>query len=238
MIKKEKLAGDQPTWSRRVAVAAVRAWLTLRYQVFSRRYDRLTLELIDGAPLLVLPQVFNPVLLRTGAFLARALTRLPLGDPAKLTVLDMGTGSGVGAVFAARRGARVVAVDINPEAVRCARINALLNQQDEQIEVRHGDLFEPVRGQQFDLVLFNPPFYRGAPSDKLDHAWRGQDVFERFAGGLAGMLTPNGYALLVLSSDGDCPELLSELAAAGFRNEVVEQKDLINEVLTIYTVRR
>jgi HemK-related putative methylase len=235
MIKTEKVAAGQPSVGRRVAVAAVRAWLTLRYQVLSRRYDRLTLEAIDGVPLLVLPQVFNPVLLRTGAFMARALTRQPLAGKA---VLDMGTGSGVGAVFAARGGARVTAVDINAEAARCARINALLNHLDDRIDVRQGDLVEPVQGQRFDLVLFNPPFYRGKPSDNLDHAWRGLDVFERFAGGLADMLTPGGKALLVLSSDGDCHELLDELAAAGFRSEVVEQKDLINEVLTIYAVRR
>jgi HemK-related putative methylase len=189
-------------------------------------------------PLLVLPQVFNPVLLRTGAFLARTLAKLPLGDPASMTVLDMSTGSGAGAVFAARRGARVVAVDINAEAVRCARINAQLNNLDDLIDVRQGDLFEPVAGQTFDLVLFNPPFYRGAPSGNLDHAWRGLDVFERFAGGLATMLNPGGRALLALSSDGDCHELLDELATCGFRHEVVEQQDLINEVRTIYAVRR
>jgi HemK-related putative methylase len=235
MIKTQNPASGQPTWARRVAVALVRAWLTLRYQVLSRRYNRLTLEALDGVPLLVLPQVFNPVLLRTGAFMARALAQQSLADRA---VLDMGTGSGIGAVFAARGGARVTAVDINAEAARCARINALMNHVDDRVDVRQGDLFEPVRGQRFDLVLFNPPFYRGVPSDNLDHAWRGLDVFERFAGGLADMLTPSGHALLVLSSDGDCHELLAELAAAGFRNEVVEQKDLINEVLTIYAVRR
>ncbi len=233
-----RVQGGQPTWSRSIAVALVRAWLTLRYRVLSRRYDRLTLEMIDGVPLVVLPQVFNPVLLRTGAFMARALMRLPLGNAASLAVLDMGTGSGVGAVFAARRGARVIAVDINAEAARCARINALLNHLDDRIEVRQGDLFAPVAGQKFDLVLFNPPFYRGAPSNNLDHAWRGLDVFERFAGGLAAMLNPGGQALLVLSSDGDCHELLDELVAAGFRSEIVEQKDLINEVLTIYAMRR
>jgi len=237
MINTQHLASGRPTWGRRIAVALVRAWLTLRYRVLSRRYGRLTLEMIDGVPLIVLPQVFNPVLLRTGAFLARAITRLPLGDASTPTVLDMGTGSGVGAVFAARRGARVIAVDINAEAVRCARINALLNHLDDRIEVRHGDLFAPVAGQKFDLVLFNPPFFRGAPSDNLDHAWRGLDVFERFAGGLAAMLIPDGLALLVLSSDGDCHELLDALAAAGFQREIVEQKDLINEVLTIYAVR-
>ena len=225
------------TRSRGIAATAARGWLALRYQVFSRRYDRLVLETIDDVPLLVLPQVFNPVLLRSGAMMARALTRLNLTGPTNCRVLDLGTGSGVGAVFAARLGASVTAVDINPEAVRCARINALLNRVDDRIEVRRGDLFEPVQGERFELVLFNPPFYRGVPKDNLDRAWRGQDVFERFANQLGGMLTPNGYALLVLSTDGDCAELLTELASAGFRNDILEQKDLINEVVTIYAVR-
>jgi release factor glutamine methyltransferase len=224
--------------SRRAAAALARIWLKLRYRLFSRRYGRLVLEVIDGVPLVILPQVFNPVLLRSGALMARALSRLPIGDASPLSVLDLGTGSGIGAVFAARRGWSVVAVDINPEAVRCARINALLNNGDERIDVRLGDLFEPVQGRVFDLVLFNPPFHRGVPRDNLDHAWRGQHVFERFAAGLEGMLASDGYALLTLSTDGDCAELLAELGAAGFRNEIVEQTDLINEVVTIYAVRR
>jgi release factor glutamine methyltransferase len=219
------------------SAALARVWLKLRYQVFSRRYGRLVLEQIDGVPLLVLPQVFNPVLLRSGAIMARAVDGLPLEKPARLAVLDLGTGSGIGAVFAARRGASVVAVDINPEAVRCARINALLNHLADRIEVRHGDLFEPVRGQRFDLVLFNPPYYRGTPRDDLDRAWRGRDVFERFAAGLADVLTPEGYALLVLSTDGDCEELLAALATAGFRDDVVDRRNLINEVVTVHAVR-
>jgi len=233
----EDSARMQETRSRRVAAALARAWLKLRYRILSRRYDRLVLEEIDGVPLVVMPQVFNPMLLRSGALMARALDRLPL-EATNPSVLDLGTGSGVGAVFAARRGAMVTAVDINPAAVRCARINALLNEVDERIEVLGGDLFEPVEGRRFDLVLFNPPFYRGVPSDNLDHAWRGEDVFERFAAELDGALTPGGYALLTLSSDGDCDELLAELVAAGFYNEIVEQTDLINELVTIYAVRR
>jgi len=228
-------AGESPL--RRLAAALTRAWLMLRYRLFGRRYGRLVLETVDGVPLVIMPQVFNPVLLRSGALMARAVGRLPLHGAARPSVLDLGTGSGIGAVFAARRGASVVAVDINPEAVRCARINALLNAADEHIEVRQGDLFEPVLGKTFDLVLFNPPFYRGVPRDGLDYAWRGEDVFERFAAGLGEMLTPDGYALLTLSTDGDCGELLAALIAAGFRSEIVEQTDLINEVVTIYAVR-
>lgn len=220
-----------------MAAALVRGWLKLRYRLLTRRYGRLVFEVIDGVPLVVLPEVFNPVLLRSGALMARAVDRLALENASSLSVLDLGTGSGVGAVFAARRGLSVVAVDINAEAVRCARINALLNHLEERIEARLGDLFEPVRGRKFDLVLFNPPFYRGTPRDNLDHAWRSQDVFERFAAGLGKALAPGGYALLTLSTDGDGEELLALLRAARFRTEVVEQNDLINEVVTIYAIR-
>jgi phenylalanyl-tRNA synthetase beta subunit len=52
------------------------------------------------------------------------------------------------------------------------------------------------------------------------------------------MLAPEGSALLTLSTDGDCAELLAELGAAGFRVDLVEEADLINEVITIYAVRR
>jgi HemK-related putative methylase len=226
----------QPARSRGVAASLARTWLDLRYRRLGRRYNRLVLEEVDGVPLVVMPQVFNPVLLRSGAIMARAIGRLPLNAGA--SVLDLGTGSGIGAVFAARRGASVVAVDINPEAVRCARINALLNKAEDRIDVRLGDLFEPVEGLRFDLVLFNPPYYRGVPRDNLDRAWRGQDVFERFAAGLGRMLAPGGHALLILSTDGDCGELLAELEAAGFRNEIVERTDLINEIATVYAVLR
>lgn len=212
--------------------AAARFWLTVRYQVLDRRQGRIVLENIDGVPLIVLPGVFNPVLFRSGAFLAQtlALERLPAG----LRTLDLGTGSGVGAIFAARLGAQVAAVDINPEAVRCARINALLNDLEEQILVVEGDLFAPVIGQHFDLVLFNPPFYRGAPADDQDRAWRSQDVFDRFVADLASYLTPDGRALIVLSSDGDGDALITSLQQAGFGVNIIARKDLVNEILTIY----
>lgn len=229
-----------PIWLSRPVAAVARLWLTLRYQVLDQRYGRLVLEEVDGVPLIVLPQVFNPVLLRSGAFLARNLATLPWSAAVgrRLTVLDMGTGSGIGAIFAARRGAQVTAVDINPEAVRCARLNALLNQLEDRITIYQGDLFAPVAGQQFDLVLFNPPFYRGRPRDLLDHAWRGVDVFERFSQGLSQVLRPDGRAWLVLSSDGDGDQLLAALRAQGYTIVVVAQKNLVNEVLTMYDVMR
>jgi methylase of polypeptide subunit release factors len=217
----------------------VLAWCTARHPLLKRRYGRLVLEEIDGVPLLVLPEVFNPVLLHTGQFLARVLCTISL-PPHATQVLDMGTGSRVGAVFAARRGVRVVAVDINPEAVRCARLNALLNRLEERIEVRHGDLMaglDPQGGDTFDLVLFNPPFYRGQPQHNLDFAWRGQDIFERFAAGLPGVLKPQGWALLIFSNHGEWDAARDALESHGLHIQPLQQVHYVNEVITAYRVQ-
>jgi HemK-related putative methylase len=221
-------------WQRALG-AIVRNWLALRYRILGRRYGRLVFEEIDGVPLIVLPEVFNPVLLRTGEFMVRALADVPILPQVK--VLDLGTGSGVGSVFSAWRGAVVTAIDINPEAVRCARMNALLNRLEDRIEVLEGDLFSPLGDERFDLILFNPPFHRGRPYDGLDHAWRGEDVFERFTAELRDRLTPDGMALLVLSSDGDGHELVAMLAEQGYAVTIRAEKNLVNEQLTMYEVR-
>ena len=117
------------------------------------------LEHVLGVTLLVTPSVFYPAIPRSGAFLAEKAQGLGLAGSA--TVLDMGTGSGVCALIAARFVRRVLAVDINAAAVRCTQINALLNRVEHRVEVRHGDLYTPVAQERFDLILFNPPFLRG-----------------------------------------------------------------------------
>lgn len=205
---------------------------------YQRRLARVSLEEIDGFSFVVLPTVFNPVLLRTGAVLARHAGEWVRGSGRPLRALDLGTGSGASAVLAAARGARVVAVDLNPEAVRCARINAMLNRLEGAIDVRYGDLFAPVSGERFDLVTFNPPFFRGIPRDDADLAWRSPDVLERFAAGLPEALAPGGTAFLCLSTDGAGRELREDLARRGFLVEAVLAKDLGNEIVTLYAAER
>jgi release factor glutamine methyltransferase len=210
--------------------------LTWRFKLLQRhRHKRLVLEHVEGLPLVILPHVFNPKLLRSGEFLVHQLSRPDLLRPAS-RVLDLGTGSGAGAVAAARAGCAVVAVDINPEAVRCARINALLNQVECRVDARQGDLFAPVAGERFDVVLFNPPYYRGLPRDDLDFAWRSPDVIERFAGQLREHLAPGGHALLVLSSDGEQNSFLRALDDRGYSTRAVARRDFVNEQMCVYRV--
>lgn len=212
-----------------------RRLLRWRFLLFQRhRHDSLVLEEVAGKPILVLPGVFNPKLFRSGEFLAQTLDA-QLISPGS-TVLDMGTGSGVGAVFAAWWARRVVAVDVNPAAVRCAQINALLNHVEDRVEVQAGDLFGPVQGEKFDIVLFNPPFFRGEAQSELERALWATDVVERFAAGLADHLTPDGYALVVLSSDGDMAGCLRAFHSNGFDVQMVARREFVNETLLLYRV--
>ena len=217
-----------PRWLALIGYAFWRPWLR-------RRLGRVVVEDVEGVSLVVLPRVFNPAVFRSGRFLARTLATSPeLAPAAGGRALDLGTGSGVGAVFAARRGWTVVAADVNPDAVRCARINALLNGFEERIEAREGDLFAPVAGERFDLVVFNPPYFRGEARDALDAAWRGRGVLERFAEGLASALAPGGRGLVVFSSDGDEESLLALLKENGFRAAVLARLEYGTETLTAY----
>ncbi|HEV8579344.1 MAG TPA: methyltransferase [Thermoanaerobaculia bacterium] len=223
-----------------LARGLIRFGYRLQRPLLRRRLGRVVLERVDGVPILVLPEVFNGVLFRTGEMLARTVAASSLASPrsAPARALDLGTGSGIGAVFAARRGFQVVAADLNPDAVRCARLNALLNRLEDRIEVRQGDLFAPVAGETFDLVLFNPPFFQGTPRGPLDLAWRATDLLERTAAGLPAVLAPGGTALVVLSTDGEGKNLLAAFGAQGLASEAVAQRDYGNEIVTVYAVRR
>lgn len=233
---------NEPGWWGRCVRWWSRAYFRFKRPFLLHRVRCVVIEHVDGVPLVVLPGVLNPVVFRGGEFLARTVTQWPAPavelDAAPATALDMGTGCGVGAVFAARRGYRVVALDINPAAVRCARINVLLHNLEPQVDIRQGDLFEAVPGEQFDLVLFNPPFFVGQPRDTADMAWRSVDVMERFAAGLPRALKPTGRALVLLSTDGAPQRMLSALQTQPLEVEVVARKNLGNEIMSVYSVRQ
>jgi HemK-related putative methylase len=210
-----------------------RAVYRVRFLLFQRhRFDRLVVEWVAGRPFLILPQVFNPALFWTSEFMANSLNERLIPPGAR--VLDMGTGSGIGAVFAAQWTDKVTAVDINPAAVRCARINVLLNEVEDRVTVKEGDLFTAVSGETFDVILFNPPYFSGRPQSDLDRAFRADDVIERFVEQLHHHLTPNGQVLLLLSSEGDEAYFLKLFRQHGYQIGVAAQRPLPTETLTLY----
>src|SRR5689334_23436899 len=112
----------RPVWKRAAGRVLKRA-LNWRYRHFRPGSEPERWVRVAGLRLRVLPEVFNPALHFTSGFFAETLRRPGLIPPGG-AVLDLGTGSGIAAIAAAQAGAgRVVAVDSNPEAVRCARGN-------------------------------------------------------------------------------------------------------------------
>lgn len=142
---------------------------------------------------------------------------LPAEPP---VAFDLGTGTGVLAAVLGRRGARVVATDINPRAVACARANLHRLGLAERVTVEETDLWPSGRA---DVVVCNPPWIPARPTSALELGVYDQDsdMLHRFIDGLREHLNPGGEGWLVLS---DLAErlglrtraaLLDRIAAAG-----------------------
>jgi len=126
-------------------------------------------------------------------YLARTTLRRP-----NRSTLDLCSGSGVHTVLAAGSAERAVGVDISPRSVNFGRLNAMLNDAWNAVFLE-GDLFTPVGGERFDLVLANPPF---VPSPTYQLAYRdggpsGADVLRRIIAALPDYLTSTGVAQIV-----------------------------------------
>jgi SAM-dependent methyltransferase len=135
------------------------------------------------------PADFVPGLTGAGTSLARLTPREHVG-----AALDLGTGSGIHALLAARRADRVVATDVNPRALAFAGLNAELNGLT-NVELRAGDLFEPVAGERFDLIVANPPFVVG-PDRRYVFRDGGPGFVERVVRGAAAVLHDGGVAVV------------------------------------------
>jgi HemK-related putative methylase len=135
--------------------------------------------------------------------------------------LDLCAGPGLQALACAARGHQVVAVEINPVAAALCSVNAVINQLAEQVTVLCGDLYEPVAGERFDLVLANPPLLpipRRLPFPFVgDGGPDGLTVVRRVLRGLPDHLAERGRAYLVGSAltDGFLLTNQDELATLG-----------------------
>ncbi len=144
-------------------------------------------------------------------------------------ILDLCTGSGVIAVSLAREypAAQVVATELSPAAAALARRNAARNAVADRVDVREGDLFEPVRGERFDLIAANPPYIasqviptlspevRREPVIALDGGPDGLLFYDRICARAREHLVPGGAIVLEHGFD-QADAVRARLIAAGF----------------------
>ncbi|WP_316182384.1 methyltransferase [Bradyrhizobium sp. SZCCHNRI1009] len=165
---------------------------------------------ISGLQFAVLPNVLSPQFFASTGFLANAVSYR-----AEDAFLEIGPGMGAISVLAALRGAKkVVAIDINPDAVTNTRINASLHGVSNIVDCREGDIFEPLHdSEKFDTIFWNIPFVY------IDEAYEYQSLLEkavfdpgyrlteRFIRQAADWLVPNGRLLVGFGDFGDIERL-------------------------------
>lgn len=160
--------------------------------------------------------------------LAQITMRTPVGR-----ALDLGTGCGVQSFHLSRHCREVVATDLNPRALDLARFGAALSGMD--VDFREGSLFEPVRGERFDLIVSNPPFVMSPPEGERltyrESTFTGDDLVATIVRQAPDLLSPGGHLQLLTNwaITGDQPweeRLAGWVAGSGCDLLVLERERL------------
>lgn len=149
-------------------------------------------------------------------------------------VLDMGTGCGILGIIAAEKASKVIAVDINPYAVRCAKDNAKLSKVADKMVFIQGNLFALLSAKRiFDLMLFNAPYLPSDNMEKLawiEYAWsgglNGRQIIDRFICEAPKYLKASGRVLLMQSTLSGVNETLRKFEDNGLKAKVVAERNM------------
>jgi release factor glutamine methyltransferase len=161
-------------------------------------------------------------------------------------VLDMGTGCGILGILAAKKAREVVALDLNPHAVQCAKINAKNNGISNKIVFLVGDLFKPIKkAEKFDVIVFNAPYIPTEEGEKktwITRAWSGgptgRYVIDRFLADVPTFVKSNGKILIVQSTLSNISDTLNKFKKAGFRAKIISEKKIYFETIVLIEANR
>jgi release factor glutamine methyltransferase len=157
-------------------------------------------------------------------------------------ILDLGTGCGLLGILAAKKAERVLAVDLNPFAIRCAKENSVINGLRGKIDFVQASLLTALHhSATFDLILFNAPYLpseKGEETSWIGRAWaggaNGREVVDQFIFEAPTHLKPHGRVLLMQSTLTGVEETICKFIEQGLKAHVkAEHKLPFFETLTL-----
>ena len=155
----------------------------------------------------VLPGVFHPGLFFSSKILLNFVETLNLESKA---FLELGAGTGIISILAAKKGAAVYASDISSKAVENVKLNAAKN--NVQINIFTSDIFKNIPDMQFDYIIINPPYYNRDPNEEEEYAWFCGSNFEYFKSlfnSLSNYIGKDSKVFMILSEVCDIQEIKS-----------------------------
>ncbi|MBI2145408.1 methyltransferase [Candidatus Woesearchaeota archaeon] len=155
-------------------------------------------------------------------------------------VLDVGTGSGIQAMTAAKskKVTSVVAVDINDDALKFAE--AAAKKESVKITFKRSNLFSGIKGK-FDTIIFNPPYLpqdRGITDEAIYGGKHGYELLQQFIDSCRDYISDSGIALIVFSSRTNKQKVDEAIEKNCLEFEELEQKYLFFETLHVYKIRK
>jgi release factor glutamine methyltransferase len=183
----------------------------------------------------ILPGVFHPGFFFSTKFLLGHLDTLHL---ARLRFLELGCGSGLISIYAAKKGAVVTASDISKTALKNTELNASAN--DVSITIIESDLFDHLTGN-FDVIVINPPYYPKKATKESEFAWHCGENFEYFRKlflQLPDRLKHDSQVLMVLTKGCDLRQIFSVAKEAGLSlNKLKEQNVFFDEKDFLFSIK-
>jgi SAM-dependent methyltransferase len=202
--------------------------------ILTRQSTRVTRA--GGFRLTVRPTVFHPRYFLSSESFAEFISRLDLSGK---RVVDVGTGSGILALAAARAGAEnVIAADINPNAALAAAENARANGLGDRVSALCCNLLSALAPLPvFDVILSSPPKHAGEPRNLADRGWHAgpsyRDIAPLFDQSRE-RLKAGGRMYFMVSSDSDLDLFGTLIDQAGFRARLAYERSIFTESLIIY----
>ncbi|WP_407393127.1 HemK2/MTQ2 family protein methyltransferase [Methanobrevibacter sp.] len=156
------------------------------------------------------------------------------------SVLEIGTGSGIVALYASKLTDNITVTDINLDACLLAEKNFKENNV-ENIEVLFGNLFEPVKNRKFDVILFNTPYLPTEEDEVLedtinyafDGGLNGRKVIDLFLNEVSNHLNDRGIVQMIQSSLSGNEETLEKFDRLGFIAEIAATEHFFFEDITL-----